>query len=172
MHSTQDTSTLRGLFNGWYWQTLKKLGLVTEAEVQNNLAQDKQSLMPQVQRLKAEGLLDKSVSDKAHVDSILNGVNQDNQPAYKTFTEAMHGFLAKTKSKLAAFLFEDVIGQQEQVNIPGVADGSKIVTEPASRKYPSWRKRLALDMDTLLEHPWLKAVSDAFQKERPAVKTN
>lgn len=170
MHSTQDTSTLRGMFSGWFWQKLKDFGLMTETEVQSNQAQDRQALGMTVERLKADGLLHKQESTKAITDKALKAVTNDDDPYFKTLTQAMHGFLAKTSSKLAAFLFEDVIGQEQQVNIPGIADGPHLNTDPKNRQFPNWRKKIAIPLESLLEHPWLDAVVKVFQKERPSVK--
>ena len=69
---------------------------------------------------------------------------------------AMHAFIARAPSLLAAVALGDALGDPRQPNLPGSRDD----------EYPSWRIPLDLDLDDLGRHPLLDRVVRAVRAER------
>jgi 4-alpha-glucanotransferase len=70
---------------------------------------------------------------------------------------AVHRYVARTRSKVFMVQFEDLLGQIEQINLPGT-------TEPT---YPCWRRRLTLPLDQLFTDPRVSGIARAISQERP-----
>jgi (1->4)-alpha-D-glucan 1-alpha-D-glucosylmutase len=68
---------------------------------------------------------------------------------------AIHAYLARTPARLLTVQLEDVLGQVEQVNLPGT-----------TIEYPNWRRRLPLEIDRLGEDPRFDLVLEAVRRER------
>jgi len=68
----------------------------------------------------------------------------------RTLTGAVHDFLCSTPADLVGLSLDDLIGETEPVNVPGVG--------PA--KYPSWRRRTRMTME---EVSWSFEVDDALR---------
>jgi 4-alpha-glucanotransferase len=66
---------------------------------------------------------------------------------------AIAAFLARTRSRLMAIALEDLLGLQEQPNIPGTID-----------EHPNWRRRMPLCIDEIagsVDEAGLKAATCA-----------
>ncbi|MGA7973418.1 MAG: 4-alpha-glucanotransferase, partial [Pseudolabrys sp.] len=62
-------------------------------------------------------------------------------------------FLGLTPSHLVAISLDDVLGEREQVNIPGTTD-----------QHPNWRRKLPLLIEELEGHDTLRRVGEAFAR--------
>jgi len=62
--------------------------------------------------------------------------------------EAMHGFLGRTPCRLVAVQAEDILGLEEQANLPGT-----------TVEHPNWRRRLPEDAAAIAGEPRLAAVA-------------
>jgi 4-alpha-glucanotransferase len=62
-------------------------------------------------------------------------------------------FLAATPSRLVVISLEDILGEIEQVNIPGTTD-----------QHPNWRRKLTVPIDDMEGHSDLKRVAQVFKK--------
>jgi 4-alpha-glucanotransferase len=51
---------------------------------------------------------------------------------------------------------EDVLGMEEQANLPGT-----------TTEHPNWRRKLSADLDALETHPRLAAIAATIAGERP-----
>lgn len=60
-------------------------------------------------------------------------------------------FLAATPSRLAAISLDDILGEVEQINIPGTTD-----------EHPNWRRKLPLLLEDLERHRNIRRVADVF----------
>ncbi len=74
-------------------------------------------------------------------------------------TRALHVFLAHTPAQVMMVQLEDLLGQLEQVNLPGTTD-----------ERPNWRYKLGLDLEDLLKDERLRELSDALREERGQVR--
>jgi 4-alpha-glucanotransferase len=86
--------------------------------------------------LQAEGL----VAEGASVDELV---------------VAVHAFVARTPSLLAAVALGDALGDPRQPNLPGTRD-----------EYPNWRLPLPVPLDDLGDHPLLQRVVSAVRTAR------
>ena len=69
---------------------------------------------------------------------------------------AVHGFLARTDSMLLVANVEDLVGQVEQMNLPGTDRDV----------YPNWRRRLDVALDELEGHAGVRAAAAAMNAGR------
>lgn len=60
-------------------------------------------------------------------------------------------FLAQTPARLVMVALEDILGVEDQVNIPGTID-----------EHPNWRRRLPVAVEDLTRHDGLKTVAAVF----------
>jgi 4-alpha-glucanotransferase len=66
---------------------------------------------------------------------------------------AVVSVLAQTPSRLVAIALEDILGEREQINIPGTVD-----------EHPNWRRKLPLALEDLDAYEPLRRVANAFTK--------
>jgi 4-alpha-glucanotransferase len=64
---------------------------------------------------------------------------------------AVAKYLGATPCKLVAIALDDILGDPEQINIPGTIE-----------EHPNWRRKVPLPLDALGEHVEFKKVADAF----------
>ena len=65
-------------------------------------------------------------------------------------TAAVHSFLCSTPARLVGLSYDDLIGETDAVNVPGVGPD----------KYPSWRRRTRM---TVEEAAWSFEVDDVIR---------
>ena len=68
---------------------------------------------------------------------------------------AIFKYLARTPAQVMMVQLEDVLGQLDQINLPGTTD-----------QYPNWRRKLALNLEQWLDDPRLPALAEALRHER------
>lgn len=76
-------------------------------------------------------------------------------PIEPQLAEAVYAFLARTPCRLLMVQLEDVIGQIEQVNVPGTVD-----------QHPNWRQRLAVPVEDLFADSRVCRVAERLQEVR------
>lgn len=85
------------------------------------------------------------------------GVASDDPPAKPgPFVDAAIRFVARSRSRIALLPLEDVLGQQEQPNLPGTTD-----------QHPNWRRRTPDTVDRLLNGADAARRLEAIAAERP-----
>jgi 4-alpha-glucanotransferase len=62
-------------------------------------------------------------------------------------------FLGQTPSKLVAMALDDILGDVEQLNVPGT-----------TTEHPNWRRRAAVPVEELASHPQFARVAEAFAR--------
>jgi 4-alpha-glucanotransferase len=72
---------------------------------------------------------------------------------------AVHRYLGLSPSRLMLVQLEDVLGETEQVNLPGTVD-----------EHPNWRRRLPESLEELLHDPWLAELTTAINEAREAAR--
>ncbi|MGB5081021.1 MAG: 4-alpha-glucanotransferase, partial [Burkholderiales bacterium] len=125
---THDLPTLKGFWQGFDLELRTRLGLFPDearrgAEVTAR-ARDRLRLLAALER---EGLLPEG----------MRGAGPETEYSDE-LSLAVHRFLARSRSKLLLAQLEDVLGQLEQVNLPGTID-----------QHPNWRRKLSIELEDL-----------------------
>ena len=71
--------------------------------------------------------------------------------------EAILHFLARTPCRIAMIGLEDLVGVEEQANLPGTFD-----------EHPNWRRRLPKDIDEIMSDDRVLSAARILSEERPA----
>jgi len=146
--STHDLPTLNGFWQGSDLELRTNHGLFPddargEAEVAVR-ARDRARLLAALER---EGLLPESLKNAS-----------GKQEEYSDeLALAVHRFIVRTRSKLLLLQLEDVLGQLEQVNLPGT-----------THQHPNWRRKLSLELEDLPSDSRVQALVEAVRRERGA----
>jgi (1->4)-alpha-D-glucan 1-alpha-D-glucosylmutase len=69
--------------------------------------------------------------------------------------QAIHTYVARTPCHVMVFQLEDLLGQRDQVNLPGTV---------AER--PNWRRRLSIELEQLIEDPRTHQLCAVLRQER------
>ncbi|TXH37620.1 MAG: malto-oligosyltrehalose synthase [Rhodospirillaceae bacterium] len=69
--------------------------------------------------------------------------------------EAVHRYLARTRSKLVMIQLEDMLGIVKQMNVPGTVD-----------EHPNWRHKLPRTIDEIMTDPHVRQVLGSVAEER------
>ena len=147
--STHDLPTLRGWWKGRDISERERLGLYDTANAElerRERGRDRQLLL---QALRRAGLAPDEAADRADgasaelPDAVLIGA---------------HTFLARTRSRLIAIQLEDLVGMEEQANLPGTVD-----------EHPNWRRKLSVSLEDLPQCGISRRVADAVAAERRRV---
>jgi 4-alpha-glucanotransferase len=69
--------------------------------------------------------------------------------------DAIHAYLARSEARLMLVQLEDVVGEEEQANLPGTTDA-----------HPNWRRRMTQALEDVLGGPELARVAALVGKER------
>lgn len=148
--STHDLPTLKG------WWLASDIDLRAEAGTQDaERTAEQREERQRDRRMLVAALKEAGVLPEAY-DRVASG--EDPLPASleQDITDAVHRFLARTPSLLAAVQLEDMVGSTRQPNLPGTTD-----------EYPNWRIRLAVTLDKLADHAGFRATAAAMRDERP-----
>jgi 4-alpha-glucanotransferase len=82
------------------------------------------------------------------------------EPFTPGLAQALHLYLARSNSALAAVQLEDLLGMVDPVNVPGT-----------SHEYPNWQRKIDADLEDIAARPDLQAYLaeiDAARRQRPA----
>jgi 4-alpha-glucanotransferase len=148
--STHDLPTLRGWWTGRDISERERLGLYDAATAglqRHERTRDRRLLL---QALRRAGLApDETAADRAGA-------------ACAELPEAIlvgeHTFLARTRSRLVAVQLEDLVGMEDQANLPGTVD-----------EHPNWRRKLTVSLEHLSQCGILGRVAGAVAAERRRV---
>jgi 4-alpha-glucanotransferase/(1->4)-alpha-D-glucan 1-alpha-D-glucosylmutase len=147
--STHDLPTLKGFWLGYDIELRTKLELFPDparrdAEVAAR-ARDRLRLLAALER---EGLLPEAMRDA-----------RPETECCDLLAPAVHRFVARSRSKLFLAQLEDVLGQLEQVNLPGTTE-----------QHPNWRRKLSVELEDLHSEERVRAFVDAMRRERGAAE--
>jgi 4-alpha-glucanotransferase len=148
--STHDLPTLRGWWKGRDIAHRERLGLFdpdTATRQRRERARDRRQLL---QALRRAGLVSNAIragrgcaAPNELPDAVLVG---------------LHAFLARTRSRLVAVQLEDLVGMDEQANLPGTVDG-----------HPNWRRKQPVPLEELPQSGIFQRVLGTVAAERPRV---
>jgi 4-alpha-glucanotransferase len=77
-------------------------------------------------------------------------------PFSPELTDAVHGFLALTRSGLAILQLDDLTGETDQVNLPGTSD-----------EHPNWRRKQSLMLEDIETDPGVLKAAKILNSKRP-----
>ena len=66
---------------------------------------------------------------------------------------AVAAFLAQIPCRLVAIAIDDILGEREQINIPGTVD-----------EHPNWRRKLPVALEDMEGHDGLSRVAEVFAR--------
>jgi (1->4)-alpha-D-glucan 1-alpha-D-glucosylmutase len=152
--ATHDLHTLPGFWNGCDLGIRSQLGMfATEDAWKADLAGRELGRDYLLEALVAQGDLAPAVAT-----SLRNAAGQPLPPSDMTaLVDAAYRYLAASPSALMMVALEDVLGELNQVNLPGTVD-----------QHPNWRRKLTLDLEDLAHDPRLRSVTREIRARRPA----
>jgi (1->4)-alpha-D-glucan 1-alpha-D-glucosylmutase len=144
--TTQDLPTLTGWWKGRDLEVRAELNLFPSEEVRERQwrarAEDRTLLL---RALANQGLLAEGIGmDPARVPEMTPALSR-----------AVHLYLARTPAKIMLVQLEDLVGQLDQVNVPGTTD-----------EYPNWRRKLPVTLADLFADPEVRQTVTALTQER------
>jgi len=137
--NTHDLPPLRSWWTGRDLEIRAGLGLLPEGldAARRGRGEERRALC---RRLVAEGCLPARVERGAGPEP---GDTAECEPAYPELARAVHAFLARTPAPLVGIGLDDLAGETEPVNVPGVSQ----------ERHPSWTRRLGRPVRALAEAP-------------------
>jgi (1->4)-alpha-D-glucan 1-alpha-D-glucosylmutase len=144
--STHDLPTLKSYWLGHDLDVRAQLGLYPDDDARAaqvvNRAQDRARLLVALERagLLPEGLTMHPVSAPEMTPEL---------------QLAIHAYIARAPARVLMVQMEDVLGQLDQVNLPGTTG-----------QYPNWRRKLPLNLEEWPNDPRVVALAEALQRER------
>ncbi|MGI9077016.1 MAG: 4-alpha-glucanotransferase [Gemmatimonadaceae bacterium] len=124
---THDMATLSGFWKARDIELKQRVGLTSAGEAEAALRDREHDRRLLVERLAAEGILPAAAAPGEEAD--LRG--------------AVHDFLCRTPAVLVGLAYDDLLGEVDPVNIPGVGGD----------KYPSWTRRNRMAIEEVPSHP-------------------
>jgi len=147
--STHDLPTLSGYWEGLDLALRDRLHLFpTDKHREDQVigrAEDRARLLVALEK---EGLLPAGLSVQAVPEGEMT----------VDLAVSIHRFLARTPAMVMMAQMEDVLGQREQINLPGTTD-----------ERPNWRHKLGLGLEQWEREPRVLAILSALTEERAAI---
>jgi 4-alpha-glucanotransferase len=148
--STHDLPTVKGWWRGSDIDQRESCGLSSPesaAAMRSGRARDRGLLLAS---LKAADLL------PAALEPVLKGAEPCPRDIPDEVCVAAHAFLARTSSRLVAAQLEDLVGMQDQANVPGTVD-----------EHPNWRRKLPVEIAQIPATALFRDIASALSRERP-----
>jgi len=148
--STHDLPTLRGWWRGRDIDVRERLGLSSPentANMRGERARDRRRLMDVI---RAANLLPADLAPVVEERSPMPDELPD------SLCVAAHALLANASSRLVAVQIEDLVGMQEQANVPGTVEG-----------HANWRRKLPFELCEIAATALFQDVTRALCQERP-----
>ncbi|MDP8986384.1 MAG: 4-alpha-glucanotransferase [Pseudomonadota bacterium] len=121
--TTHDMPTLRSYWEGRDIELRRRLNLYPSAEIENEVRcerdQDRAALLAALRDQGLQPVMPASPAD----------------PFTPDLAQAMHLYLARSRSLLVALQLDDLLGMVEPVNVPGT-----------DKEYPNWQRKLTADI--------------------------
>lgn len=137
---THDLVPLAGFASGRDLAIRRAVGQIADdAALENALTERRAEYGAWLARLREEGLL----PAEGDVDAV-------------ALAGAVHAFLARTPAPLVGVSLDDLAGESEPINVPGVP----------VEQHRSWSRRMSVDRDAILATPAAKAALAALASER------
>jgi len=142
---THDLPTLLGYWRGRDIELYAKLGLLASDDALLTARKERARLrLALLSALRSAGLWAAEDDPDASAE------------AADRFAQAVHSFLALTPARLLMVQLEDVLGVEEQANLPGTID-----------EHPNWRRKLVVPLEGIAENKMLVALAKRLNGLRP-----
>ncbi len=125
--NTHDMATLSGFWRGRDIDLKHQLGVITTVQADEARSKRVGERRHLLARLRADGVL----------------ASEHQEPTEAELRGAVHDFLRITPAAVAALSLEDLVGEVEPVNVPGIGP----------ERYSSWTRRLHVSLETLRTEP-------------------
>jgi 4-alpha-glucanotransferase len=150
--STHDLATLQGFWQSRDLDWRDRLGVYPSAEeAERDRRYRTASREKLTSALRGEG----GLSPEAAI--LLGGAGDTGPDGAAALAIAAHRFLAGARSRLLLVQLEDLLGEVEQVNLPGTLD-----------EHPNWRRKLRLTLEEILSDPAIRRLVQAVEDGRRA----
>ena len=120
--NTHDLPTIAGFWQGRDISLARELGVADEEETRRREQEREEERAALLRRLREEGI-----------------VGEEDVPGGAALRGAVHDFLARSPSALVGISLDDVVGETEPVNVPGLPPDV----------FPSWTRRLGVPLEAL-----------------------
>ena len=143
---THDLPTLAGFWRGADLDLRARLGLFPDEEERSRQSVARGEDRARVLRaLERENLLPEGLApDPAGVPEMTPDL-----------ARALHRYLARTPAKIVLVQAEDMLGEPDQVNLPGTTEA-----------HPNWQRKLSLDLEEWAQDPRSVKLAEAMTRER------
>jgi 4-alpha-glucanotransferase len=141
--TTHDMPTLRSYWEGRDIELRRRLGLYPSAEVEGDVIREREN------------------DRELLLDALQSQGLKPAQPAtpFDAYTaelaHALHVYLARSATALAALQIEDLLGETLPVNVPGT-----------DREYPNWQRKVSADIEEMAARADLAAYLDEIRVAR------
>lgn len=144
---THDMPTLCGYWSGYDIDQRVALSLYPSEEVRQQQVVDRSETRARLlMALESQGLLPEG-------GSVHPNANPDMTPE---LARAVHEYLARTPCQLMLIQPEDLLGQIEQINLPGTTE----------EQFPNWRRKLPGELEEWAVHARALAILEGVRKVR------
>ena len=148
--STHDLPTLAGLWSGRDLEWRRRLALYpSEEDAERDRAFRVATREALIDALRVEGGLSQAAAEVLRGDRPLEPLPE--------LAEAAHRFLARGPSRLMLVQLEDLVGEVEQMNLPGTVD-----------EHPNWRRKLRAELEEIFDDPAVEGLASAIREGRRA----
>jgi 4-alpha-glucanotransferase len=128
--TTHDLPTLRSYWEGRDIGLRRQLKVYPSVEVEAEVERERESdRVLLLAALREQGL------NPPHPDS-------PGEPFTPEFAQAVHVYLARSRTALVALQIEDLLGMVDPVNVPGT-----------NHEYPNWQRKLTVDVEDIVGRP-------------------
>ena len=145
--NTHDLPTLRSFWSGSDLTLRESLDLFPNENMFTGQMQERAFDRDRL----LQALADETLLSKEAIDAYRESGTID-----ETLIEAIHQYLARTQSMILIASLEDLLGQTQQINLPGTDRDL----------YPNWRRKLPLLLEHWLQHDSLRDCAAAINAER------
>ena len=143
--TTHDLPTLRGFWIGRDIQLKSEIGFYSKPrDAKTECEQRERDRHALMKALKKENLVTSKDLQEMSV------------PMSDTFCRAIYAFLARAPSRLLVVPLEDLLGEIDTPNFPGIPDNA----------YPSWRLKMRRDIDDVKQDPSIHYFSKVIKRNR------
>ena len=144
---THDISTLAGYWLGKDLDTAKEIGLIDDEKYADAKAYRRKDRFAVVEALARSG---RWFVNPSSFDAEIDG-----KAVPERLTEVLYSYLATAPCSVLLVQLEDLLGQEDQMNLPGTSD-----------EYPNWRHKLPETVEGLRDRPEMRHLCAVIREIR------